>query len=327
MKSPRNSTSPINFGVYVAVGPGAQEVPRIRDLVESILAHEPATPFILFVDDSLEDRDLVGQLRLPPTCAAISIIHPRHGKGNGQFGPQFATNLISANWFAKNTNVEFVLKMDTDALVIGPFAERLSQLFARESGIGIVGVLGRTCNKSSREYHAFGEVETLMKNVLRMGPEIEDARWIEGQGGKIHIPGIGVWNRSMLQALAIIRRDLIVAVQHGYTLGQYIQGGAYAISPQLIRFLAQLYAERPLENWYELPFPEDVIMAVYCGVASLGLREQYEPFNVFGVQYKGLSSAPQEMLDSGYKLIHSLKNDPSYSESAIREFFMKARNG
>ena len=47
---------------------------------------------------------------------------------------------------------------------------------------------------------------------------------------------------------------------------------------------------------------------------------------VFGVRYKGLPYEPVILVERGYSVIHSVKNDSRMTEEEIREFFRARRN-
>jgi hypothetical protein len=59
-----------------------------------------------------------------------------------------------------------------------------------------------------------------------------------------------------------------------------------------------------------------------AGYRSLGYAADGE---IFGLQWRGLPDTPQRLLDRGYSIIHSVKNDPHFTEDEIRAFFAAKR--
>jgi hypothetical protein len=60
-------------------------------------------------------------------------------------------------------------------------------------------------------------------------------------------------------------------------------------------------------------------MARACGLALRDLPA------VFGLKHVGLADTPPRLLDRGFGVVHSTKNDPAWDEAAIRGFFAAAR--
>jgi hypothetical protein len=315
----------VRFGVYVPVGPGDEEVRRARDLLESLFFHEPDVTCLVFVDDSVQDRDLRGRLKIPGSCAAVCIPHPRRGKGKGHFGAQFAANLIAASWLRENAAVDFMVKLDTDAIVAGRFAQQLRCFFARHPEAGLTGVIGRTSDSNSRYYRNYGDVTAVVKTILRLLPPNADGFWLERHQAGLHCPGLGYLSGPELLTMLTTRNDLETALRNGYPPGEYMQGGAYAISHALIAKLAQLRTERDLECWHNLPIAEDVLMGMYAWVFGLGLMEYQGGEKLFAVQDRGLPGMPEDLLAQHHTILHSLKNDSRFSEMELRTFFANRR--
>jgi hypothetical protein len=60
--------------------------------------------------------------------------------------------------------------------------------------------------------------------------------------------------------------------------------------------------------------------------AGLDLFDACRDGEPFGVRYKGLADAPARLLQRGFSIIHSVKNDVHFSESDIREYFRTLRD-
>lgn len=299
----------INFAVFLAVGPGQKEIDRTADLLDSLWAYEPYTPWFVFVDDSVQDRQLTKYFRFPDTCKAISIVNPRQGKGIGHTGGLNTATLSALQWISKHTDTSFTLKLDTDALVIAPFAEKINHAFASMSNVGILGSYKKTCNGDLRDFSDWATYYRKLSSPIS----------ISRVGRKIFFH-LGFWGKP-----ATIRRHINSALNNGYEPGEHCQGGAYAISSNLISQMAMNgYLEDPL-LWLHTPVGEDSMMGMYTKATNMQLYGFVEQDQPFGVKYAGLADTPENLLSRGYSLIHSIKNDKKFSEEEIRDFYRQHR--
>lgn len=300
----------INFAVYLAVGPSQQELERTADLLDSLWTYEPYTPWLVFIDDSTQDRQLTKYFRFPDTCKAVSVINPRQGKGIGHTGGLNTATLSALQWINKHTDTSFTLKLDTDALVIAPFAEKIARAFAAMPNVGILGSYKKTCNGDLRDFSDWAKYFRHLSSPMS----------IFRVGRKIYFH-LGFWGKS-----ALVRRHINSALKNGYEPGEHCQGGAYAVSSKLISQMAiNGYLEDPL-LWLHTPVGEDSMMGMYVKATNMqlyGLVEQDQPF---AVKYAGLADTPENLLSRGYSLIHSIKNDKKLSEQEIRDFYRKHRS-
>ena len=130
-----------SFAAILLVGPDPIEVERARDVVESLCAYERDRFVLYLVDDEVRGRPL-GRLISPELLQRnrlIQIPNPRKGKGCG-WGPGTAAGMLAAlAHVADHQNVDFVLKLDTDSLVIGEFSRKVTAKFENSPHAGIVG--------------------------------------------------------------------------------------------------------------------------------------------------------------------------------------------
>jgi hypothetical protein len=88
MSAPENAPRPglpaLKFGIIIPVGPSANDVERAGDVLASVLAYEPETPLVLFIDDGGKDRRLDEKFRATATCRLVNIFNTRNGHGIGE---------------------------------------------------------------------------------------------------------------------------------------------------------------------------------------------------------------------------------------------------
>ena len=116
------------------------------------------------------------------------------------------------------------------------------------------------------------------------------------------------------------------AMRNGYVLGQSVQGGAYAISNEGLDALGRAgYLRNPL-MWLNTAMVEDVLVSTMIMATGKKLLGHAANGEVFGVLHKGLPDFPEKLLERGYGIAHSLRNDPRHSEPELRAFFKGRRD-
>jgi hypothetical protein len=299
------------FGIIIPVGPSGRDVDRAGDVLDSVLAYEPETPLVLFIDDGGRDRRLNEQFRAPATCRLVNIFNTRKGRGIGETSGLAAGMLLALAWLQANARCGFVMKLDTDALVIAPFAEKILRALASRPDVGMVGLYDRACDGEVRDQSSFRKMLGKLASpfaVWRNPP----SRW-----GYVTVH---LWGRG-----AKIRRQIAEAIRAGYRPADFILGGAYAFTGEAVRRTAEHgYLDDPFV-WLGTHFSEDVVLSMYVCAVGLRLHGMTGNGEPFAVQHYGLPDTPERLVERGYSVIHSVKSDPRFSESAIREFFRKRR--
>ena len=302
-----------NFCAIIPFGPGETEIQRVRDLLDSLWTYEPLTPLVVLIDDGGEDREIESSLTPPPACKIVRLRNPRKGRGVGATSGLSAGMLFALAWIERNVpNLSFVVKLDTDALVVAPFAERIEHAFAANPGAGMAGLYDRLCDGQVRDQSSFQK----MLRKLSSPAAVWRRPAIPGQYLTLHFFGRGATIRDQI-------RDAIAA---GYRPAEFILGGAYAVSGEAIRRMERkgYFADSLL--WLHTHFSEDVVLSMYtcgAGLRLLGLAADGQPF---AVQHYGLPDTPERLIARGYAIVHSLKSDPYLSEEALRSVFKDRRD-
>lgn len=300
-----------NFSVLLGVGPGDLEIERTADFLDSLFLHEPTVSTVVLVDDGGHDRQLAERFRAPKGCRIISVVNPRRRTGVGWGGALCTSVILGLKWLHRNADSAFVLKVDTDSLIIAPFAHLIVESFEALPEAGLLGSYDRHPNGGLRDFGPCG------KSVRKLAHYLSFCRY---PAVKWHIVQQAVWGRG-----AVRRAHIHTALKLGYTLGEHCQGGGYAISHELVDRMAERgYLDDPF-LWQRVNITEDVMLGLYAravGLKLYGLTMVGEPF---GIQYKGLADTPQGLLDRGYAVIHSVKEDPRFTEDEIRAFFRDHR--
>lgn len=295
------------FAVLLPVGPAARDLERLDDAIEALRAVEPASDIeLLLVDDSPEPRDLITRLRWR-TARVL-----RTGLWDGPRAPDAYSAMVAGTLQGLRTAAErgpeFVLKLDTDALTIAPFADAIRGAFAADPGIGVVGSYDRTCTGGVRDWSIWSPgLAHLGRPVAAMPSD----RWPGGRRP--------VWRSRAARSTS--RRLLHEARQHGYVDGAHCLGGAYAVSPALLA-RADLFDPTP---WLSTGLAEDVVVGLLCHAAGLRARGLVGEGEPFGLAHVGLPAAPSVLIGQGHSIVHAVKDPDPVVEAQMRTAFRLAR--
>lgn len=306
--------------VYIPVGPSAVDLIRVNDLIDSLAAYERCIKLIVLVDHGPKPRDMSHIVK----SADFSVVVLRHQPqvDNGTWlGAGCVTNLVSLAFIASKVEVDFVLKLDTDALIINKFADQVAEAFRSHDDWGIAGSLGETSNRALRTKRFDDDTRRLVERAVEMSKRVRSSP--EG----LQNADIITWNlftEEQRETFQGVCNELSEAIRHGFA-GDHCQGGAYAIS---WRMVLQLKAKGVLDNplrWLYLPIGEDRMMGAYCAALKMKLGDLCGIGEPFAVQYRGLPFVPEELILRRNSIIHSLRNNNCGSEESLREFFRGCR--
>lgn len=306
---------PLSYAIALLIGPKQQEIDRSNDLLESLGAHEPNPAAVAVVDDCPQPRDLSKLLHFPsqltPTFLRFERPKVHFNEAKGVCG----NSMMAFSWIAKHAPMaRFGMKLDTDALVIGPFAEKLAGQFDADPSVGALGAYTKTPEGFDRD---ISRNARLMRELHR--PSV-----------RLIAPPRQVWRAIRRRfmpdpAVALIRRHLSDAVANGYVYGENCLGGGYAMSRES---LAEMNRRGYLDDhliWAGVDVPEEVMMCMYVRATGKVLKNHVDRNEVFGVRFVGLPFDLPELLERGYSIIHSVKNDNRHTEDQVRQFFKSRR--
>lgn len=299
-----------SVGVVVPVGPGAEEQERLRGLLRSLFDHEPDTGNVVLVDDGPPDRLLA--VEAPAGCALTVLANPRAGKGVPTLGGRCCATLAGLRHVALATEVRFALRLDTDALVIAPFAERLAAAFARRPGVGVLGSYEVVCNGHVRQFPAWEPV------LRRLGRPVSFWRHPARPGRYVQV--------ALSGRRAAVREEIKAARANGYRWGENCQGGGYALTRGLLdRLAAAGMLDDPL-RWRDTRVGEDVMVGVLARATGLRLDGDVAPGEgLFAVARAGLPLPPARLLEGGYAIVHPVTRTEDWEEPQLRAALARTR--
>jgi hypothetical protein len=298
----------VPFAVVMLIGPGDKEAERARDVVESLIAYEPENFTLVLVDDVPSGRPLVEQISPQIRERTIYLKNPRNGKGSGWCAG------TTAGFFAALERIselpcEFVLKIDTDSLIIGKFAEKVDARFRKVPSIGILGAY-QFSPARMKDRASSPALEKLLRQVT-------------------------VWRRTPLGGPALqvalfgkyrrIRDIIRKAILNGYRLGEHCSGGGFAVSASCLRAMRNAGLLEQPTMWLRTPLGEDTVVALCAASVEYGIQSYEGKGDPFGCKHFGLPDTPERLAEAGYSIIHSVKDHGKQSEEAIRAYFRQRR--
>lgn len=284
----------VSLVVVLPVGPYPLEF--VLDTIASIRHYAGPSHAIILVDDS--------GIRL---CTAARQADPglvvlRTGTGGGTGGGLY--NIISLGilhaW--RHYDFDVLLKMDTDALFTGPGPERDAiDHFARHPEHGIIGSYRVDCNGHPRD---FGPPRARFRRDLSLGSLLlHPWRW---------------------KGWRLLRESIRRAEGVGYEVAEHCQGGAYFMSRECVRRLAEnRYLLREELRWSGIG--EDQIFGLFMYLSGLRHGDLATGDLPLGIRWRGLPMSPADLAARGKKIVHSTRFWEGMREEEIRAFFRDRR--
>jgi hypothetical protein len=219
--------------------------------------------------------------------------------------------LSAFRWVARHTDAEFVVKLDSDALVIAPFADPVRQALADHPAAGVFGSYLRDPNGVSRGYAGMAALVARLHRLVLT--EYEPNRF----GRRFPL---AIWGRPLL-----MRRHIDAAVRNGYPYGQHVSGGAYAVRGAMLQQMNALGYLNDPTIWADTDMSEDVMVGMYAWASGFGLgraggrrrgvrRQARRPAG--HARAAGRARVPRHP---------QRKNDPRATEEQVRAFFRARR--
>jgi hypothetical protein len=188
--------------------------------------------------------------------------------------------------FARTYRLDAILKVDPDSLLIGAgaFDEAIAR-FAADPGLGLLG---------TTERNAAGGVT--------------DYRW----AGWMAHPELR-WSRRF--------RRLVAVARHGVGELEFAQAGAYFVSGAAVRAALEGGVLTYRQPQWSLQV-DDVIMGLIVQAAGFRVASFGAPGDPIASDNLSLPLEPAELVERGFKVIHSVRSSPSgLPEDAIRSYF------
>lgn len=296
----------------ILLGPGKSEVDRVCDLLDGLRSYEPeniAHCDIIVVNDGSDHLD---ELRRASGSARSLIVMDNPADSKTRLWDRMAIGLLTGlHRVLEQDRHAFVVKLDTDALVINPFVERIRAFLRDYPGVGLAGSY-RTF-PAGEENQGQRTLRHLVANAERRIPTRGWLwRWHRGRSLSAFYHLVCRYSQR--------QRVLSRARANGYQPADHVQGGAYLITGDLLDTLrgADWFPDGFEFEWSL--FGEDLLMSVCAVAAGFELAEFNRPGEVFGVWWEEPSLSAPALAEAGFGVVHAIKDRPGFDEAAFREW-------
>lgn len=289
----------IDLVVVIPVGPGCNTA-YVLDTIDSIKQYVRCSYRIIISDDS--NNTVVSELleRQHPELIILKTTR-NYGKGLGLY----VTLSNSFRYALDNFDFSALLRLDTDALIIGPEPEaKILDFFKTNNSIGLAGRYVKGLSSEDQ----FGHV------------------WENG-GRKPIIAIAKMFTKYYLRHPFIywrIRKLLFTAINKGYDLGEFVFGGSYAFSRVGLEKLRDNNL-LPMKNVIGADLEEDHFFSMLIIAVGMGLGDLASGDKPFACAWKGLPGSPEAIVKANKKIIHSTRYWDDLKEEQIRKFFREMR--
>lgn len=283
------SSERVATAVVIPAGPRDD----VADTLDSVRCFVPMPRLVVVVNDAgAPEVD-----RLADLGEDVVVVAPPPGLPSGTRGGLWRKLAHAYGVVLERDRWDVVLRMDADALLIGPGIEAAAA--ARFRADPTIGVLG----------------------AFRFGPDGGARDWspaAERLRRELGLRGLGRPRRR-----AALRTLVARAAALDYALGAHALGTCL-LAPRLLRAWSEL-------GWLDLPalgtsqLCDDQIVGLLAAAAGFRTEEMSGPGDLMAVQWKGLPSSPGDLLASGKALVHSVRFFGDLDERQIRAAFLEAR--
>ena len=258
----------------------------LTDTLASIFHYEPNVPIYVL-------KDFDGSLSID---SRVVLIPPLPYKRN-TLGGLLQKKLWAFEYLLNNTDTEVILTLDADALFIrsGIFKSVLASL--GNSDLGCLGCCRISPSGGIRSFLKMG------KTISALG----GLRALRFRNGRL-----------------LIKEFLELAKNSNYELGEHPMGCAIFFKRKM---LEEWRTRAWLENrgLSEIPIPDDGMFGLMTYASGYKIGEIGGPNGLINVTWKGLSTSPEQLNNSGAFIVHSVRKFSEMSETEIRSFFRRIR--
>lgn len=279
--------------VVIPVGPKT-ELSFLNDTVRSVFEHARTSSKVLIIDDTQDGLDHAAVHRHDD----IDFLRCAQSKrSNGLYGGLYFN--LSTSWrvILERYDFDAVLRLDDDAVMIAPGADRDAvEFFSQHPEVGCLGSYRLTCMGDRRDFTPSQRIMRAETSVI--GALSHPRRW-----------------RS-------IRRVRQLARRNGYRDGEHCLGAATFYSRTCIERLQRLrFLERAELRQSHLG--EDHLFGMMVRAAGLQLDDFATAGRPLGLAWQGLPASPATLIEMGKKIVHSVKSHGGREQSEIRAEFRR----
>jgi hypothetical protein len=282
----------VRAAVVMPVGPNDDAA----DTVESLLSYLQSPRVIVVIDDTGgRGIDMTALARRSPDI----VVLPAPPASPGDRGGLWVKIASGMHHVVRHYAFDLLLRFDADAVMLRAGLEEV--------------VAERFADRPER-----------MLGSYRLGPDGGMRDWAPAAAVLRRESGpLGLRNPAVRR---LLRRLVAEASGRGYVPGEHPLGGAYVLSPDLVRELDR-------RGWLDVPavarspVSEDHLFGLMAVAAGFQIGDFGGPDDPFALRWKGLPCSPEELLSRSKLVTHSVRSWADMDERALRRAFAEHRLG
>ncbi|MEO3784327.1 hypothetical protein ABGB12_13410 [Actinocorallia sp. B10E7] len=274
------------MAVVVPAGPRDD----VADTVRSVLRWVERPAIVVVVDDT---GGRLPELGGPP----VTVVPAPSGAPGGQ-GGLWVKLAAGMRYALDHADFDLLLRLDADALVLGPgLAGRAAERFAAAPRVGLLG-------------------------SYRVGPDGAARDWSPAR--RVLAGELGVRGLRAPALRGLLRELCREASGHGYELGAHPLGGAYVFRAETLRAMRSL-GRLDLPVMARSGAGEDHLFGLLTFACGYAVDDFGGPGDPLALRWRGLPCAPEQLLQEGRLVTHSVRFWQETQEREIRRFFAAHR--
>ena len=285
--------------MLIPSGAAPHQPARLADLLDALRLHEPDCPLVVVVDDGQPPGALQAVLDRAGFPHRV-LPNARAGRGWGWGGGLTCGLHAALRQIWRERSPDFVVKLDTDALTLGPFAREVGERLARHPSAGL---LGRVVHLTPRE----------CRRVRRLTLPV--SLWRQP---RLHLRWGAPFSRSARELNQCLHR----AAARDRWRSPVPQGGAYVLARPFLDAMDR-------GGWWDDPtrflhvqLPEDILHS-YLN-RGFGL-DALDAADLFASHCSPLEDW-QTLPGTGVRIVHPVRDWPGRTDEApMRAFFREHR--
>lgn len=281
--------------VAVVLPVGPREPEGAIDTLASALYYLDRSRIIVVIDDTGGQTDFAKRAR---EMSQDIVVLPAASLSHGTLGGLWVKQAAGYQWLLERYEPDMVLRLDDDALIIGPGIEDLAaQEFDKDEKVGLLGSYRVRADGEPRDW-------SWPARQLRIETGLRGLRYPSRR-------------RRLRELTALARRS-------GYIDGEHALGACYI---HRFRAVDDMYAKGWfLEKYFATSrLGDDHLMGLITLAAGYRIADFGRPEDPIALTWKGLPSHPDELIARQKLVTHSVKSWDILKEPEIRSIFRAAR--
>lgn len=273
-----------------------KEYDMLVDTIRSIRYYVKERHHIIAVDDFSPSRP---DERLKTEFPDVTVM--RNPKKHGGRSGLYVTQAMACKYAIEHFDFKFFIKMDTDALMVGPgLITKAAEKLRQQPRIGIFGSYRLRADNRKRNWHMW----------------------------KLTFAYESSFFRKFFGKPVLWRQAISEARKNGYDLGENVLGGCYILNE---RCLKEMQKRKYLDYEYDniiahSSIGDEIIYSLFCKAAGFDIADFGRLDQPMAIALDVIPIPKEKIVADGKAVIHSVKKGLNgESQEELREYFRSFR--